>query len=141
MKSVSFWVASTVSILAIATCTAESTPPPTSNRTQTQGSIPTSVLTPTESVTSVASETPVLPATTIPTRVSNVDISYDRRTPFVPLDNPALLPGEEAEYLQDDDLVLGIEWENVTHAYPVRMLRFHHIVNDTIAGRPFLITY
>lgn len=127
MKSISFLVAWTVSILATAACSAASTPPPT----QTQGPVPTSVSTLTES----------LPATTIPNRVSDVEISYSRRTPFVPLDNPALLSGEEADYLQDDDLVLGLEWENVTHAYPVRMLRFHHIVNDTIAGRPFLITY
>lgn len=91
--------------------------------------------------TSVANATPILTTTTIPSGTSDVDISYDRRTPFVPLDNPALLSGREANYLRDDDLVLGLEWENVTHAYPIRMLRFHHIVNDTIGGRPFLITY
>ena len=137
MKSTSFLVAWTVSILATAACSAASTPPPM----QTQGPVPTSVSTLTESLTSPTSGTQTLPSTTIPNRVSDVEISYDRRTPFVPLDNPALLSGEEADYLQDDDLVLGLEWENVTHAYPVRMLRFHHVVNDTIAGRPFLITY
>jgi len=26
-------------------------------------------------------------------------------------------------------------------AYPIRMLRFHHIVNDQVSGRPILITY
>jgi len=71
----------------------------------------------------------------------SAEINFSRRTPFVPLDSPVLLAGKDANYLRDDDLVLGLEWENVTHAYPVRMLKFHHIVNDTIAGRPFLITY
>ena len=71
----------------------------------------------------------------------SAEIKFGRRTPFVPLDNPVFLSGKDANYLRDDDLVLGLEWENVAHAYPVRMLKFHHIVNDTIAGRPFLITY
>ena len=59
----------------------------------------------------------------------------------MPLDSPALLSAGDATYLTDEDLVLGLEWGEETHAYPVRMVRFHHIVNDTIAGRPFLITY
>ncbi len=137
MKNISFLAACVASILAIAACASESTPP----TTRTQGLFPTSDSTPIKTVTSAATGTPILPPTTNPTRVSNVEISYDRRTPFVPLDNPALLSGGEADFLLDDDLVLGIEWEGVTHAYPVRMLRYHHIVNDTIAGRPFLITY
>ena len=141
MKRFLFLAAQTVSILAIVACTAESTPTPASSPTRTLRPIPTSALTPTATMTPVASATPILVTTTTPNRTSDADISYDRRTPFVPLDNPALLSGWEADYLQDDDLILGLEWENVTHAYPVRMLRFHHIVNDTIAGRPFLITY
>ena len=64
-----------------------------------------------------------------------------RRTPFVPLDNPRWLAAQEASYLLDDDLVLGSQWQGQPRAYPVRMLRYHHIVNDSVAGKPILITY
>ena len=80
-------------------------------------------------------------ATVAPTSTPDTDVSYSRRTPFVPLDNPALLSKEDATYLNDDELVLGMEWGNEARAYPVRMLKFHHIVNDNIGGRSFLITY
>ena len=69
------------------------------------------------------------------------DITYSRRTPFVPLDNPVFLTAQEENTLFDDDLVLGLEWGEEARAYPVRMLRYHHIVNDTVGGQPLLITY
>ena len=60
---------------------------------------------------------------------------------FVPLDNPDFLAVDEAGYLGDDELILGVEWADEARAYPLRMLRYHHIVNDTVDGKPFLITY
>ena len=59
----------------------------------------------------------------------------------MPLDNPSFLNVQEASHLRDSDLVLGLEWEGEARAYPISMVYFHHIVNDTIAGKPFLITY
>ena len=84
------------------------------------------------------------PPTSEPTaqaRLAETDETYQRNTPFVPLDNPVLLTAQEATYLPDDDLVLGLEWQGEARAYPIRMLRYHHIVNDTVAGQPLLITY
>ena len=101
----------------------------------------TSTPTPTPTATPTATPTPLVLLTPSPHTNTDVDRSYSRRTPFVPLDNPQLLPAQEATYLPDDALVLGLEWDGEARAYPVRMLRFHHIVNDTVAGRPFLITY
>ena len=63
------------------------------------------------------------------------------RRGFVPLDNPSFLAALEAGYLGDEELVLGVEWAGEIRAYPVRMLRFHHIVNDTVEGEPLLVTY
>lgn len=60
---------------------------------------------------------------------------------FVPLDNPSFLAAHEAGYLGDDELVLGVEWAGEARAYPLRMLRYHHIVNDTVEGEPLLVTY
>ena len=59
----------------------------------------------------------------------------------MPLDRPAFLTAGETGNLPDEDLVLGLEWMGEARAYPIRMLTYHHIVNDTIAGRPLLVTY
>ena len=128
---------------------------PVPSATKSPASSPSHVLTPSPSRTATPDpnrpSTPYPTATTVPaegsmrtatpTTTPDSEISYQRRTPFVPLDNPALLSVDEATYLSEDDLVLGLEWGGVQHAYPVRMVRFHHIVNDTISGRPFLVTY
>ena len=59
----------------------------------------------------------------------------------MPLDQPAFLTAGEAGYLLDEDLVLGLEWLGEARAYPIRMITYHHIVNDSIAGRPWVVTY
>lgn len=43
---------------------------------------------------------------------------------------------EEAERL-----VLGVEINGKTKAYPIRFLGYHHMVQDTIDGNPVLVTY
>ncbi len=60
---------------------------------------------------------------------------------FVPLDDPTFLAADDTEYFGDDELVLGVEFAGEVRAYPVRMLRYHHIVNDTVGGEPLLVTY
>ena len=94
---------------------------------------------PTVTATPMGDAPDVAPTVTLtPTRE---DVTYSRRTPFVPLDNPAFLISDEATYLANEDLVLGLEWAGRARAYPIRMVRFHHIVNDIVADRPLLITY
>ena len=61
--------------------------------------------------------------------------------PFVPLDNSTFLAAHETEYFGDEELVLGLEFAGEVRAYPVRMLRYHHVVNDTAGGEPLLVTY
>ena len=98
---------------------------------------------PTPMVTSqVVSQTPLTATTTAASSPTpDIDTSCSRRTPFVPLDNPDFIFAGDASYLLDDELVLGVEWGNESRAYPVQMLTYHHIVNDTVEGRPVLITY
>ena len=60
---------------------------------------------------------------------------------FVPLDDPIFLAADDTEFFGDDELVLGVEFAGEVRAYPVRMLRYHHIVNDTVGGEPLLVTY
>ncbi len=71
----------------------------------------------------------------------DVSSSYQRRGPFVPLDTPEFITPAEATFLEADDHVLGVTIDGDSRAYPIRMMTFHHIVNDSFDGRPILITF
>lgn len=38
-------------------------------------------------------------------------------------------------------LVLGVQYQGIAKAYPIRFIGYHHQVLDTIAGKPILVTY
>lgn len=57
------------------------------------------------------------------------------------LTSPKFVPADRADFLKDDDRVLGVELDGVARAYPARVLNWHEAVNDTIAGRPILVTW
>jgi hypothetical protein len=58
------------------------------------------------------------------------------------IDNPSFVSVEEAdEWIQDNELVLAIIYKGVKRVYPLQIMVWHEIVNDTIAGDPVLITY
>lgn len=48
---------------------------------------------------------------------------------------------EDADYLSDDDLVLGLVFEGEVRAYPHEILVFHEIANDIINDKPIVVTY
>ena len=58
------------------------------------------------------------------------------------IDNPRFVSMEEAdEWIEDNELVLGFIYEGVKRVYPLQIMVWHEIVNETIAGDPLLITY
>jgi hypothetical protein len=58
------------------------------------------------------------------------------------IDNPGFVTVQEADgWIQDNELVLAIVYKGVKRVYPLQILVWHEIVNDTIAGDPVLITY
>lgn len=60
------------------------------------------------------------------------------------IDNPKFISGAEAEKLiqiRDGDVVFGINYKGVARAYPQRILNWHEIVNDTVAGDTILVTF
>lgn len=74
--------------------------------------------------------------------VNPQDISDLRgRTPFLPLDAPEMVPATEANYLPDEELVLGLDLPEGKRAYPLRMVSWHHILNVLVGMRPILVTY
>ncbi len=60
-----------------------------------------------------------------------------------PIYDPLYEPAESCQWLDPEkDLVIGYEaGDRSAYAYPLRILRRHEIVNDTIANTPVLVTY
>jgi len=59
-----------------------------------------------------------------------------------PLDNPSFASVEEAdEFLDDEEAVVVLDIEGDARAYPVEILIWHEIVNDTVGGVPVAVTY
>jgi len=51
-----------------------------------------------------------------------------------PLRNPEMINPEQADYLDDDNIVFGIEINGDARAYPKRILAWHEMFTDTIGG-------
>ncbi len=54
---------------------------------------------------------------------------------------PKFVPATDAAFLHDDDRVLGLTAGTEAKAYPVKILNWHEIVNDTIGGKAVVVTY
>ena len=52
-----------------------------------------------------------------------------------PLKNPKMIPAKQATYLADGDIVFGVAIDGDVRAYPKRILAWHEMVKDRIAGR------
>ena len=57
------------------------------------------------------------------------------------IDNPKFISVSDAGFLDDSDQGLGLTVGGESRFYPYRILVWHEIVNDTIAGKPVLVTY
>jgi len=58
------------------------------------------------------------------------------------IDNPTFVSVEDAsEWIEDNELVLYLEYKDEKRIYPLQILVWHEIVNDVVAKDPLLITY
>lgn len=57
------------------------------------------------------------------------------------LDNPKLIEAAEASYLVDSDLVFGVSINGDVRAYPLRIMGWHEMFNETIGGVPVALAY
>ena len=48
---------------------------------------------------------------------------------------------ERGKLLVSDDRIIGIAIGGETRAYPLRLMRWHEVVNDIVGGRPIAVTY
>ncbi len=57
------------------------------------------------------------------------------------IDQPTFVEAREAEFLNDDDRVLGLNHNGITKAYPIRILNWHEIVNDKFSTEPVVVSF
>lgn len=55
--------------------------------------------------------------------------------------NPVKISAAQANYLSDDDLVLGIVVDDMAIAYPHTILDWHEVVNEDIGDKTFTVSY
>lgn len=57
------------------------------------------------------------------------------------IDQPKFVKAEETRFLQGDERVLGIARNGIAKAYPVRILNWHEIVNDSFGAERVAVTF
>ncbi|MGC1440424.1 MAG: DUF3179 domain-containing protein, partial [Burkholderiaceae bacterium] len=64
-----------------------------------------------------------------------------RQDGIPPLRNPSMIPAAQASYLDDTNIVFGIEINGDARAYPKRILAWHEMFTDSIGGVPIAGVY
>ena len=57
------------------------------------------------------------------------------------IDDPAFVPAAGAVFLADREPVIALEIDGMAKAYPLQVLMWHEIANDSLAGVPVAVTY
>ena len=70
---------------------------------------------------------------------------FARQNPFEwmfnPLPQARYVPARDASFVAGSDLVLAVTLDHDASAYPIRLLAYHHLVNDRIGRTPAVVTY
>jgi Protein of unknown function (DUF3179) len=57
------------------------------------------------------------------------------------IDRPKFLAADHVDFLDDEEPVLALEIGDDARAYPLQVMTWHEIVNDTVDGVPVAVTY
>ena len=57
------------------------------------------------------------------------------------IDDPVLAPAAEIDFLADDEAVLALEIDGDARAYPLQIMTWHELVNDTVGGVDVTVSY
>ncbi len=125
-------------LLAAACSGTASAPDTTAAATPTVPTAPTTTASP---PTTSGDEVAAASTTTL-TLPETRDAGRRRGSSFPSLDDPRMIPVQQATWIDAQDVVLGlVAPDGEAHAYPVNQMTFHHIANTTVAGEPYLVTY
>jgi hypothetical protein len=67
--------------------------------------------------------------------------SGTRKDAIPALDQPKFIAAEEADFLKRKDRILGVYHNGIAKAYPIKILDWHEIVNDTYDDEAILVSY
>jgi len=59
---------------------------------------------------------------------------------FHPVGRPSFLQAQQAK-IDPDDKVIAVSINGEAHAYPIRTMGYHHVVNDVVGSRAIVATY
>jgi len=54
---------------------------------------------------------------------------------------PEFITPTEAVYLNPNDSVIGVDIAGESKVYPIKILNWHEVVNDTVGGVPITVTF
>ncbi|MFN2387310.1 MAG: DUF3179 domain-containing protein, partial [Thermoanaerobaculia bacterium] len=57
------------------------------------------------------------------------------------LKNPRSIAAAAASFLEESEMVFGVAFRGEARAYPQRLMDWHEMVNDTVGGQAFAISY
>ena len=60
---------------------------------------------------------------------------------FNPLRQSVYVNLADATFVRDSDMVLAVKINDEAVAYPVRLMAYHHLVQDVVGGTPICATY
>jgi hypothetical protein len=63
------------------------------------------------------------------------------RDSIPPLTDPDYVSAIEADFIHDNDLVVGLSIGGQERAYPLNIMNYHEIVNDVLEGTPIAVTW
>lgn len=74
--------------------------------------------------------------------VSLLDVTRGQVKDGIPaIDDPSFIGVAEANFLGELEPVISLELNGEARAYPLQILTWHEIVNDTIGGQPVAVTF
>jgi hypothetical protein len=60
---------------------------------------------------------------------------------FNPLKNSSYATASDSGFMQPDDMVMAVENDGESVAYPIREMAYHHVVQDVVGRKPVVATY
>ncbi len=57
------------------------------------------------------------------------------------IDEPRFTTADQVDFLAESEPVLALDLDGIARAYPVQVVIWHEIVNDTVGGTPLAVTY
>ena len=140
LRRLGLMLLTTVALAACGSGSETSSSPPLTEATSTSAPIPNVDL----SVTDVRLERVVFDTFDggfVPLSEASASLIEDLRDALAPIYEPVYGGAGELSWLADEDLVLGYEAGGQAYAYPLQILNFRELVNDTIDGVPILVSY